>query len=1037
MRNFLHQIILLFSLTPLLFSQTHLPSWQQHVDYAIDAELNTQSNLLLGRERFTYVNRSADTLRVLFLNLYVNAFSKNSLWERYQNERDRYYGGSVISRLNEDLLGYSHVTRIQDGEGIPLPSKVDDTILEIYLNRPILPGAQQTITLEFTEKIPVLIRRMGRYSQEGVDYSMAQWYPKLCVYDQKGWHRNYYLGREFFGEFASFDVSITLPENYVVGASGVLQNASSIGDMMKKNPDSTGNDRVIPEVDSSASGPNRGELSTVISTIVKGAQEEGMIPAKRTWRFHAENIHDFAWCADPNYIYDFVVWQGVRINLLYLPDVAERWKEMKAWTVQILKYLTANVGPYPFRDFTIAQAGDGGMEYPNIVFITGQRGRFSLASVTAHEMAHNWFYGMLANDETSEAWMDEGITSYYTTRLMESMFGRYANLEYGSPFKQKWYPKEDARVNTFVGYESWAKQGFEEKILSASDFFSSDRSYTYSIYYKGEIFMFALQYYFGKARFDELMKKYFSVWNGHHVSTEDMKRFFEKETNTGLDWLFEEWLNTTKQCDYALAGWRGHWNHESRIYKAEIDFKRYGEIEMPLNVTIRLRNDGTLNYRIPARADDPDVEGFTRGAVWNSAVTTYTLYLELPEKIESIALDTSLLMPDVHRLNNRSGWPKLEWHFQKPVAYAPTLDTYVIEHRPSLWYNSVDAARIGYKFKGKWAADEHTISLGIYYGLRHEILDYEFSYATPLYSLGKQTVASWQSARLDGRSENKVSLSRRMFTRTLYRPPINDFSISIRASSLFREDYLPPGLMWEKGRVNTVSLSWSFQPSLYNSAQTTAVLEMSTFGSEWNFSKFSFSYQCPVILKRNVLASRIRVFGGGISGNAPIQEQFYLAGASPRQMFENRFYRSAGTLPDRLWLNQGATHLHYDGEGDLTGYADARLSSRYLAAANLNLLFVNPFRLIVPNLFFITQFEPYLFSDGGITWNQASELNHVKKLIRLDAGTGFRYVLPVPGWWGRYAVKTDFPIWVNRPGINATKKDQWAFRWLIGLDRDF
>jgi hypothetical protein len=329
------------------------------------------------------------------------------------------------------------------------------------------------------------------------------------------------------------------------------------------------------------------------------------------------------------------------------------------------------------------------------------------------------------------------------------------------------------------------------------------------------------------------------------------------------------------------------------------------------------------------------------------------------------------------------------------------------------------------------------MSIGIYYGLKHEILDYEFSYLTPLYGLGKQTVISWQSARLEGRSENQIRLARRMFTQTLYRPPIYDVSIGFRSSFLFQENYLPPGMVWEKGRVNTVALSWSFQPSLYNSAEGTATLEMSTFGSEWNFSKFSFSYQCPVVLKRNVLASRIRIFGGGISGNAPVQEQFYLAGASPRQMFENKFYRSAGTLPDRLWLNQGASHLHYDGDGNLTGYADARVSTRYVAAANLNLLFVNPFRFIKSNLFFIAQFEPYLFSDGGITWNQASELDHWRKLILLDAGAGFRYTLPVPAWWGRYAVKTDFPFWVNKPGLNATKKNQWAFRWLIGLDRDF
>ncbi len=1032
--RFIRMILPLALLQGYLFSQTHRPSWQQQVHYTMDVELDTEYNLIYGKEIFNYVNHSPDTLRVLYMHLYVNAFKKNSLMEWYQNERDFFYGGSLISYLRDDLLGYTHVSNIADADGNRLIHRVDDTILEILLARPIPPEANQTISLDFIEKIPVLIRRMGRQNREGVDYSMAQWYPKVCVYDRQGWHKNYYLGREFYGEFATFDVSITLPEPYMVGASGVLQNAASPGDMMNRNADSTAGDRLIPESNPAASDTGQTEEILAHSKWLRQAHAES---SKRTWRFHADAIHDFAWCADTEYIYDSVAYNGVRINLLYLPEVAGQWQEMKSWAVQILKYLTQYVGPYPYRDFTIAQAGDGGMEYPNIVFITGRRGRFSLASVTAHEMAHNWFYGMLANDETREAWMDEGIASYYTTRLMESLFGRYANIEYETPFKRKWYPKEDARVNTFVGYESWARQGFEEKILTASDFFSSDRSYNYSVYYKGEIFMFALEYYFGKQKFDDVMRKYFSEWNRHHVTSEDMKRFFEQETHTQLDWLFEEWLNTTKQCDYAVYDFTGRWDHEKKSYGSEIRFERKGGVEMPLDVCVTLENDSSLTYRIPAHEDDPDIAGFTRCPVWNIVSAKYVLHLQLTEKIKTVAIDTSLLLADVHRMNNRTGLPKLAWHFQKPAAYAPTLDTYVIEHRPSLWYNSVDAARIGYKFNGKWDTDEHRIALGIYYGVKSAQLNYDFLYQTPLYGLGKQTTVTVNSERLDGRSENSVTFSHRRFSRTLYRPPINDFALGFRSSSLLNARYLPPGTAWQKGRVNVWSLSWSLQPSLFNSARASAALEGSTFGSEWNFSKFYFSYQLPVILKRNDLSLQFRLFGGYISGEAPVQEQFYLAGASPRQMFDDKFYRSAGTLPNQLWLDHGVRRLHYDGDGNATGYADANITGRRMFACNVNFFFKNPVTLLTTkNLLVFSHLEPYLLADGGLAWNVNSELHNLKKLILLDAGAGFRYALPVPAWWGRYVLKTDFPVWVSKPSLLAAK-DRWAFRWVIGLDHNF
>ena len=1024
-------------------SQTHAPSWQQRVHYLIDVELDPDQRIAYGKEKIVYTNNSPDTLKILYLNLYVNAFKKNSLMEAFQNERNKYEGGSLITLLNDRYLGYNKVKDIRDEDQNFLDFEIDDTVLKFVPDQPILPGATRTFTLDFELKIPWLMRRMGWRNREGVEFSMAQWYPKLCVYDQTGWNLNYYLGREFYGEFATFDVSITLPEKYIVGASGRLMNGANIDSMMKKDPGVTQGDRLFSDRDTFPvpdSSSNK-ELESVLTEFSKLMKTSQPAVKRRTWLYHAGNVHDFAWCADPDYVYEKVEHNGVRIHLLYQPDVAEKWKEMKTWTVQILEYMNRHVGPYPYKDFTIAQGGDGGMEYPNIVFITGNRDPKSLASVTAHEMVHNWFYGIMANNETMEAWLDEGVTSYYTTRLMEHMFGRYANIDYSSPFQQRWYPKEDARVATYTELDWWVKQGYEEKVLQHADFFKSDRSHLYSVYYKGEVFMFTLEYFFGRQRLDDLMRKFFSVWHLHHVSTEDMKRFFEKETGIELDWLFEEWLQTTEICDYAIEKTSGRWNRDENYYESEIVLKRNGFIEMPVDLTVTMDNDSAITYRIPAHPDDPDIPGYERKPVWNKVTAEYLLYLALPYGVKSVAIDTTLLMPDIHRMNNRTGFfPKTEWRFQMPAKSPSTLDTYVIEHRPSLWYNAVDVLRAGYQFNGKWATDEHRIKAGVYYGIDSRKADYEFTYSTPIYDWGRQTFLEMKSYRLEGRAENGFSITKRFYNVTLYRPPIHSLMAGFRSSYLFDSRYLPPGIQWNKKYVNVLQLEWALQSRLYDSPKLKTDFETSTFGSQWSFSKFYVTGRWPIsIIKRYVTLSPY-LFGGYAVGSVPAQEQFYLAGASPRQMFENKFYRSRGTLPDGVWRNasSGSRHFYYEGEGSMSGYADSNIFGKKLITMNADVLYRNPFKFLTDkNIFFLTQFEPYVFFDAGLIWSNNTDLKkNMNKYLLMDGGWGLNYQIPLPSWVGNYKLKYEFPMWVNKPERNG-KKNQFAFRWLLGFSNEF
>lgn len=1050
----------IYGLLMLLFTagavraQSQACGWQQDAHYTIDAELDTRTHRLSGREKIQYTNHAPDTLHALYLNLYVNAFRKHSRMRQYQDERYRAFGGSLLGYYPDYILGNMEILGVYDGQGRVLFDEEDDTILKVSLREPLAPGGRVTVYIEFEETVPFLIRRMGRRNREGIDYSMAQWYPKLCVYDRNGWHLDTYLGREFYGEFATYEVSLTLPEAYVIGATGTLVNASSPGAMMQIPADSTRRDRLdeqtrvpsYPAVDNPDQPDTllnqNHELEELLSRF-SSLSTEMASGGQRTWRFRAERVHDFAWCADPDYRYDSVLCGPTRVHFLYLPSVARQWERMKEWTGAILDYMNAHVGPYPYPDLTIAQAGDGGMEYPSIAFITGNRPPYSLASVTAHEVIHNWFYGALANDEVHEAWMDEGITSYYTTRVMNTLFGRYAMRDYGTPFKQKHYPNEDALVSTFASYEWWAKQGWEEKTLTHSDRFISDESYAYSVYTKGHVFMNVLEYYFGREAFDRLMRRYYETHAFTHVSTDGFRRFLEQESGTELEWLFEQWLGTTRTCDYGIRDIDGRWVVEGgrRFYAAEIHLRRYGLIEMPLDVVVTLKNKSQYGYRIPAHMLDADKPGLERRPVWDFSTRAYTLILELDDAIESVAIDTSRMMPDANRRDNATGlWNKFEMHIQKPVSYYPTLDTYVLTHRPSVWYNSPDGLRAGYRAHGRWATDEYRLRAGAYYGVKSRRPDYELILATPLYNLGRQTEMELTSLRLEGRSAHSLGLNKKWFVNAYDYPPYHQTSARIIYSRLFDADYLPRGISWDKGDVQSLQIEYRYRSRYFNSPQAAIGFETSVWKSDWRFSKISFSYYHPVELVRWYLTLNLRTYAGYAVGDVPAQAQFYLAGASPQEMFHQRFFRSAGTVPASLWQNRSARHWYADGGGSMSGYYNANIAANKIWTNNLDLYMANPLkRMFRQDLLLLTHSRPFLFFDGGLTWEHNRDLTDTfKKRWLSDAGAGMVYDLNmIPDWWGIYQLRFEIPFWVSRPSLNHGDTRTFKIRWLVGLYNSF
>ena len=353
--------------------------WQMRIAYQMEIDMDVQNHRFQGKQRVILYNQSNEQLDKVFYHLYFNAFQPNSMMDvnsRTISDPDPRVS-TRISKLRPDEIGYQKIKSIKHN-GKAVDFLVDETILQVYPQTPIAAGSIDTLDMEFEARIPIQIRRSGRNSSEGIDYSMAQWYPKVCNFDEQGWHANPYVGREFYGIWGDFDVKITIDQNYILGGTGYLQNADEIG---------YGYENVGAKVNYNK--PNK----------------------KNTWHFYAPNVHDFAWGADPDYIHDVVdLNDSVKIHFLYQDNV-ETWKKSQEYMVRAFKLIQSLYGNYPFKQYSFIQGGDGGMEYPMATLITGNRNLGSLVGVMVHELMHNWFQMVLASNESLYYWMDEGFTS--------------------------------------------------------------------------------------------------------------------------------------------------------------------------------------------------------------------------------------------------------------------------------------------------------------------------------------------------------------------------------------------------------------------------------------------------------------------------------------------------------------------------------------------------------------------------------------------------------------------------------------------------
>lgn len=597
-------ILSLFFIGSSITSQNNLPYWQQHVDYTMEVDIDVDNYKYNGIQKLEYTNNSPDVLKTVYYHMYFNAFQPGSEMDarlqtvpdpdRRMVDKSNNGTTSKISKLNPNEIGYMHAVSLTQ-DGVKVQFDEEGTILEVELNEALKPGEKTVLEMEFEGQVPIHIRRAGRNNRNGVALSMAQWYPKMAEYDFEGWHTHPYIAREFHGVWGNFDVTLHIDKSYTVGGTGYLQNPQEVGHGYE--------DKSLP--------------------LVKQKGE------KLTWHFKAPKVHDFTWAADPNYAHDIRKTKaGVDLHFLYKDTKQYRkaWKDVQPITEMTLDFFNEHIGKYPYKQYSVIQGGDGGMEYGMCTLIAGGNTLSSIAGTVIHEFAHSWFQFVLASNESKHSWMDEGFTEYVSDLAYDKIMKGGKGQPSGKDYNRYFYT---------------VKNGLDEPLTTHADRFATNIGFGVGSYTKGMIFMNQLNYIIGEENVRKTIKKYFNDFKFKHPKPNDIIRTAEKVSGIHLGWYLNEWTETVHTIDYAVADISG------KIVK----LSRVGRMPMPVDLLVSY-DDGTEEaFNIPLRmmrGTKPTEATVLKDWPW--AFSTYEFTLS--KKIKAVFIDPTGFVADVDRKNN-------------------------------------------------------------------------------------------------------------------------------------------------------------------------------------------------------------------------------------------------------------------------------------------------------------------------------------------------------------------------------------------------
>ncbi|MHB1327924.1 MAG: M1 family metallopeptidase, partial [Gemmatimonadales bacterium] len=840
--------------------------WQQDVSYAIDATLDEAQGLLRGSQRVVYRNRSPDTLSTLSFHLHLNAFRPNSRWAQVDLAEQR----RRFNDLRDPDFGMNQVrnVRIMGQPVTPIyPFAPDSTIVRFALPHFLLPGDSLVAELDWAARPSTLPRRQGR---RGRAFDFAQWYPKVVVYDKHGWQEQPLLpSGEFYGEFGDFTVTLDLPEDQVVGATGVPMCGDPGWERANRHP-------------SRAVEYQRDHYPSALAALTPNACAP-KAPGRKTVVWRAEQVHHFALSMRPDYRYEGGRAGPVAVHVLYQPGDEATWGGgvVVKRTQDVMAWLGRTFGTYPWPQMTnVHRLEGGGTEFPMMM----HNGNPSLGLIL-HEAGHNYVMGILANNEWREGFLDEGFTSYQTTRYF---------LEQGDSAR---YRAAEARI---LGLDL---EGRSEPVSYPSHDYRDFATYTAMIYTRGELFFHRLHALVGADAMAQILRTYYDRWQLKHVDEDAFRQVAEQVSGRDLSTFFAQWLHGNVRYDYAIRKVRSSRVVDGRwITRVEVERREDGVL--PVDVVVRTPTD-QASARIDGYATRETVTLLTQG------------------RPHEVVLDPDGATHDWNMLNNRQrrsllGWrnaPSTAVSIDRLVTTPVYRDRRAVAVLPTVWYNDAGGVMAGFQLRSNYFGRfnqltfRHSVATRLCCEGGEAFNQWQLRYQNPIGLYAPRLATAFEAFSLEGRRGAAVLVEKERLGHLGFGPR-DWYGLAARWVATSDLAFLDQALYENAGTIEATA-HWRTERrvgavGLRGRVDLTGGLEYRN-RDEGTATSDRYDAQPYARLSLDAAFRRpiggrselgLRVFGGVVASETdPVRQRwFYLAGADPYQQLGNPFTRSRDAL---------------------------------------------------------------------------------------------------------------------------------------------
>ena len=1016
LRSLFCSLCLLFVLFDRVVADPLDSYWQQKVDYEMEITLLDSIRQITGKTMIKYTNNSPDSLDRIYMHLYPNAFQKGSVkYREYighagRISRAKYFKEGLEAHLSKIDIHEFSVALPKEGSSwihkdpILDDFKVDDTILEAKFLKKVAPGQTIRIDLDWTHHVGEMVERAGYYAGQ---YNMAQWYPKMVVYDQTGWHADVFHAQgEFYGEFGDFNVKFDIPRSFIIAASGVVTEGDP--------------GWLDVQVDTSL------DYSVWLDIFNTTLSEPGE-DIRRTVTFLAENVHDFAFVASKDFLYEGgVSGDGeTDVHVLYDKERGEEWtKVVLERSINAIDWLEKKFGNYTYPQITTTdRIKSGGMEYPMLVM----NGRDS-EGLIVHEYGHIYFYGIVANDEVNEAWLDEGFTTMQTTHYMMTRYGDHGfdtdlYEGYDKLPKRLWPLENDLHSDQWRAIR-FMRSGYDENISRPSYLFNNGYAYSNNAYTKPSLMLFELKYILGDSLYYAAMQHYYEKWKLKHVNEVRFIDSVEEFVGQDLDWFFGPWLHTTRHLDYEISSFKKLHNSDNS-WNIELGINSKGTRFMPMLVETKFE-DGTTDRRW-----------------WDNHLWRFqdTLKYSVNKKPVSVTLDPDVQTVDLDLRNNSTSM-KRRILFDWPGLWYQPRDEMVYLWSPYIYYNA-DGSDLapGINIDRNYGPYESTTVRANYALESQKLFWYLSGWRQSVHFFPRSTFYFWGFDR-PGVKEFGSEIQKK-WNRVYGRTPTHIFSAGFyvqpeydakRAEPL---GYDPSGklavgyLNWDTGvgplslELNGATTIGPFSKWSFNRLTSTSIIKWKKVLGLESKKRPDLDRNITLHFKQRFIAGKIWADELGVPG----QEGYNIEGNSSNEMLRKNY------LVDQFYgLDSLYAHYHFPGEGNLRGFvgrgergAEALVASSSEISIHKNL--ASPYRSDI-NVEFST------FFDGGIFWDREKNSrqrlnNHFSDRVLADAGFGLRINTSL--FEKDVFFRIDIPCFIYDGNESKINFDNWVFSFQRSL----